>query len=101
MAVSSTFRERAPPVHFSPEEMGMLLAQKDNDVFNAVLQDGIHNSFMEVLKAYKVERQALVDRLTPQQVQGDMGSGEFSPQEALALYPRLSDVSSLAEQLRK
>ena len=79
----------------------MLLAQKDNDVFNAVLQAGIHNSFMEVLKAYKVERQALVDRLTPQQVQGDMGSGELSPQEALALYPRLSDVSSLAEQLHK
>jgi hypothetical protein len=95
------FANVPPPVDFSPDEMAMLLAQKDDGVFNAVLgADGIHNSYMEILRTYKDERKALMDRLTPQRVQGDMGSGELSPQEMLILQPRIIDVSSLAEQLR-
>ena len=80
----------------------MLLAQRDNAIFNSVLAaDGIHNSFLEVVKAYKNERAALMERLTPEQFEGDMGSGVLSREEALALQPRMIGVNSLVEDMRR
>lgn len=68
-----------PRVHFTSEEMGMLLAQKSDDIFNSVASiDEVHNALITVLEQHSVHRQDLMQRLpAPQQVEGEMGRGVF------------------------
>ena len=52
------------PVHFSSEEMGMLLGLKDYDVFNLVLSmDVIHNSLIDAVKVLNTERETLTEQI--------------------------------------
>jgi hypothetical protein len=57
------------PVHFSPDEMGMLLSLKNDDVFNSVAEmDVLHNSLIEALKVFNTERRNLTEQLQPANV---------------------------------
>ena len=92
-----------PPefVFFSADEMAMLLALKDNELFNLVMSlDVIHNSLVEMLKLLNVTRKDLTDRLKVQQIDGTTLSGVFSENEKLALRPKMIEVNALAEQVR-
>jgi hypothetical protein len=92
------------PIHFAADEMGMLLAQKDDDTFNSVLpMDIVHNSLIEVLKVFNAERRALGERLRPEEVNGVNGAvvtGVMDRDEALALRPRMIEVNGLINSLR-
>jgi hypothetical protein len=89
------------PVHFSSDELGMLLAQKNHDVFNrVVVMDVLHNSLNDAVDLLSRERRALTDRLQASHVDGAVVSGELNRKEWLALQPQMIEVNSLIEGLR-
>jgi hypothetical protein len=93
----------ADPVHFSMDELGMLLSLKNNEVFNSLVgMDMIHNSLIDVLKLFNVQRRDLTERLPPPTTagQGNMLGGYAPPEVFAALRPRMIEVNMLAEQLR-
>ena len=89
------------PVHFSSEEMGMLLALKNNDMFNLVLpMDVIHNSLIAAVKVLNTERAALTERLKTDEAEGAVLSSNLDRDQTLALRPRMINVNSLIEAIR-
>jgi hypothetical protein len=88
-------------VNFSSDEMGMLLSLKDDDTFNLVLSmDVKHNSLIDTIKVLSVERRALTERLTPEDVQDTMLSGKLNAEQERALWPRMIEVNGLIESAR-
>jgi hypothetical protein len=92
-----------PLVYFSSDEMGMLLRQKDDDVFNAVVSlDEVHNGMVETLKVYKELRMKLADRMPPPVAwQGHSLMGVLSKEQLAALRPDMVNVESVITQLRE
>jgi hypothetical protein len=89
------------PVHFSPEEMGLLLSFKNDEVFNSIVSmDVIHNSLTNAVKLLTTERRALTERLRADDASGAILSGVADRDQFLALRPRMIEVNSLIEQLR-
>jgi hypothetical protein len=89
------------PVHFSSEEMGMLLALKNDDVFNSVVSmDVIHNSLSTAVALLTKERRELTERLRAEEAKGAVLSGVLDPDQALVLRPRMIEVNSLIESIR-
>ena len=89
------------PVHFSSEEMGMLLALKNDDMFNLVLpMDTIHNSLIAAVKVLNTERAALTERLKVDEAEGAALSSTLDRDQTLALRPRMINVNSLIEAIR-
>jgi hypothetical protein len=82
--------------------MGMLLALKNDDVFNLVASmDVIHNGLSNAAKVFNEERRALTERLRHDEAKGAVLSGGFdSREQMLALRPRMIDVNSLIEAIR-
>ena len=92
-----------PPasVHFSSEEMSMLLALKNDDAFNLVVpMDAIHNSLNSTFKVLNTERRALTERLTVDDAEGTAVSGVLDKQQELALRPHMIEVNTLIENMR-
>jgi hypothetical protein len=92
-----------PPdhVHFSSDEMGMLLAQKDDDIFNAVVEiDVIHNSLVDALKVMQTLRMNLADRLVAEEVAGNKVSGVIPVAEGIKLRPKMIEVNMLVDNVR-
>jgi hypothetical protein len=89
-------------VHFSTDELGMLLSLRNNEVFNSVVgMDAIHNSLVDVFKLFNAERRGLTERLPPAtDGQGSILGGHISPEAFAALRPRMIEVNTLVEQLR-
>jgi len=89
-------------VDFTSEEMGMLLQQKDDEVFNSTLQaDVVHNAFVDALETLNTMQPELMERISPESVEGEVGKIAIPKDEALALRPAMINVNSLIEQLRK
>lgn len=89
------------PVHFSSDEMGMLLEQRDDSVFNSMLEADVHfNHFVGGLTTLQPMRAALMERIPPEQVTGATGRAVLPPKEYAALRPRMIEVNTLIEQLR-
>lgn len=88
-------------MHFTPDEMGMLLSLKDNDLFNLVInQDVCHNSLNDVVEKYNECRRKLTDQLTHDAVEGDKMSGSAARGEMLRLRPRIIEVNQLVAGIR-
>jgi hypothetical protein len=88
-------------VHFSSEEMGMLLAQKHDEVFNLVMSiDVIHNGLLSALASFNDHRMMLTQQLIPDRVEGTVLSGRLSDAQMLAHRPKMIEVNSLIEQIR-
>lgn len=89
------------PVHFSADEMGMLLGQKDSDVFNSVLSmDAIHNNLMGTIKFLNDKRMALTERLAAEQMEGNVASGVLREDQIAPLRPKIFEVNDLTEKVR-
>jgi hypothetical protein len=92
----------AEPVHFSPDEMAMLLGLKNNDVFNMVVSlDANHNHLIEATRLMGVERRALTQTLNADKVEGATISGTTDRNAYLALRPKMIEVTSLIEHIRR
>jgi len=94
-----------PPhaVHFTSDEISMLLDQKDNDVLNSVASmDEAHNSVIEMVALYKEEHVKLTDLFPPPSgAQDQLLFGFYTKQQWLALQPQMINVNSVIEQLRE
>ena len=92
-----------PPetISFSYDEMGMLLAQKDDDVFNLVwAMDTRHNSLVYLITRIEFARRELAARLRVDRVDGEVLSGILRDDERLTLQPRIIEINSLIENAR-
>ncbi len=94
-----------PPdqVHFSADEMSMILGQKDVRAFNAIVDlDVRHNSLIDVVKAFNVERNSLGERLAEsiQAFEGAKAGAVLTTQQLQQLRPKMIDVNSLVESIR-
>jgi len=92
-----------PPdhVHFSSEEMAMLLALKNNDVFSLVVsKDVAHNSLNDIIKLLNTEHRALTEQLKPEKAEGHVLSGNFDKDQLLALRPQMITVNRLIEAIQ-
>ncbi len=93
------------PMHFSSEEMAVLLAQSDDKVFHLVLGlDGQHNSIMTVLRSFRTLREAVEERLEPhriiERVDGEQVDVRYPMEVILNLRPRTIELNSLVKILR-
>ena len=95
------FANLPSPVSFSPEEMSMLMAMKNDNVFNQVLpMDAVHNSLLDVANTYRTERAILTERLRPYEFDGSIGRIALNQEQESALKPQMIVVNSIVEQLR-
>ena len=90
-----------PSVQFSPEELSMLLALKNNNVFNAVLpMDTIHNSLIEAANAFSTQRTLLTERLPVERAQDTSVGGTLTSDQLNAIRPQMIIVNQLVQQVR-
>jgi hypothetical protein len=88
-------------INFAPDEMGMFLGLKHDDVFNAVVDmDVVHNSLVEAVRVMNAERRALTERLQAEMVEGRVVSATLSREQAMDIRPRMIEVNSLIEGIR-
>ncbi|CAA2141767.1 hypothetical protein [Hyphomicrobium sp. ghe19] len=93
------------PIHFSHEEMGMLLALKDSFVFNAMMNmDVRHNSALATLRAFNDSRasltQAICSVASLDAEEGRLVSHSIPLSETAKLRPMMIEVNSLADDLK-
>lgn len=89
-------------VHFSPEEMGFLLGLKNDGVFNSVIDmDIIHNGFIESVRTMNNTRKELSERLRVVETDGDVAHIGLAKEEYLLVRPKMVEVNTLVEQIRK
>jgi hypothetical protein len=91
----------ADAVHFSPDEMSMLLGLKDMQVFNTVMDmDVRHNAVLDAARVMSAERRALTQRLEADEFEGSRLSGVIDPKMQLLLMPKIIEVDSVISQTR-
>jgi hypothetical protein len=92
-----------PPlnVDFSAEEMAVLLALKEYEIFNTVASlDQMHNSLNDAVRLLNSQRMSLTDRLQNETEAGDVLTGFMTEQQRIRLRPLMIDVNSLILQIR-
>jgi len=96
-----------PPefIRFSPDEMGMLISQGCDEVFNAVMEiDAIHNSLIAAIKAFNKERILLGERIAGtsevENAEGNVVSGIMTKEQFQVLRPIMIGVNSLFNAIR-
>lgn len=91
----------ADTVHFSPDEMSMLLGLKDLQVFNMIVDmDVRHNSVLDAARIMSTERRSLTERLKADEFEGVRLSGIMDPKTQLLLMPSIIEVNGLIAQTR-
>lgn len=87
------------PVHFSPEEMSMLLSLKDDDCFNAVMSlDAVHNAALQSFVTYRDMRRAFTNAL-PSDAEGVVGTIRLDREQLRHLRPKMIELNSLAQTM--
>jgi hypothetical protein len=88
-------------VVFTPEEMSMLLAQRDDNLFNTLLSmDSIHNSTLAIFLRYAEYRENLGAQLSVDRMDGNVGSTLLTNEEHKRLRPRMVELNGILDSLR-
>lgn len=83
------------PVHFSTDEMAMLLSLKENDFFNDLASlDLIHNSTIELFRKHAALRESLLEML-PANMDGMVGEIALSREKAMYVRPKMVEINGL------
>jgi hypothetical protein len=88
-------------MHFTAEEMGMLLGLKNDAVFNAVVElDLVHNTLFDAVRAMFEERRTLLELLKPRHVDPTMlVSGVLDPETEVVVRARMLQVNDLIKNV--
>ena len=87
-------------VFFSSEEMSMLIALKDDEVFNSVLLlDSVHNTLCDSFQKFHNERAILLNRTNADKFIGNVGQITLDEKQLLALQPQIIMVNTIIKQL--
>jgi hypothetical protein len=90
---------KSDDIHFSPDEMAMLLSV-DDKVFNEIAAlDDLHNQTTALFELYGQKRQATLSRFSGS-VSGSQVSASLTPDEVAWLMPRAMEMNSLIEMMR-
>lgn len=93
----ANFPER---VHFSTDEMAMLLSLQDDDVFNRIASlDELHNSTVDVFQTYAARRLSLTSML-PAAMEESVGTTALTESQMLALAPRMAELDGIISTIR-
>lgn len=88
-------------ISFATDEMGLLLAMNNDDIFNLVLAlDDVHNSLWGSVRTLQEEHALLLEQIRVVRFEGDVGKIELDHATQLRLRPRMIKVNRIAEQLR-
>jgi hypothetical protein len=88
-------------VIFTPEEMSMLMAQDDNNLFNTLLSmDSIHNSTLAIFSEYAKRREELQAQVSVQKMVGNVGTIVLSEEERRRLGPLMFELNDLLDGLK-
>ena len=89
------------PVHFSTDEMAMLLSLKDDDLFNNIVSfDAVHNGTIEIFQTLNERRQVLTAEL-PAKMDGAKGETVLTPEQLLFVEPKMVEVNMLVNSARE
>lgn len=89
----------ADSVHFSTDEVAMLLSLKDNDLFNDLISlDMIHNSTVELFRFHAALRESLLENL-PANMEGIVGEITLSAEQAMYVRPKMVEINELVTTL--
>jgi hypothetical protein len=84
------------PVHFSPDEMGLILAI-DNVLFNDLAPlDQLHNSTVAIFDVYNTRRDAVLERLGAE-MKGHIGTTMLTPEQKQWFDPRAVELNGLVQ----
>jgi hypothetical protein len=87
-------------VTFTSEEMSLLMALKESDLLNRVINlDLIHNSLIDAMAAYGIQRMALTDRLSAVSIDDTHVETHLSPEQAATLAPKMMALDQLVDHL--
>lgn len=82
-------------IHFTTDEMVMLLGLKDNDLFNDLVEmDERHNATITAFEAYRDHRLALTEML-PSNINGVVGTVELTQDQLKVIGPKMVELDSL------
>ena len=82
-------------VHFSTDEMAMLLSLKDNDLFNDLASlDVVHNSTIELFRTHASLRAKLLEML-PANIEGMVGEVHLTAEQAMYVRPKMVEINAL------
>ncbi len=88
-------------VLFKPEELSLLMAQEDNDIYNNVcILDEIHAAIIDTAKLYAIERGKLLEELKPTSFNNDIGLQSISSEQLSRMMPQIVIVNSVLFQLQ-
>lgn len=92
-------------VHFTPDEMSLLLAQANDRIFHLVLGlDDRHNDIITLMRSFQEKRTEINRRLEPHQiidrVVGDRVDVRYPPDVMRALSPYAIDLNSIVDHLQ-
>lgn len=84
------------PVHFSSDEMSMLLGLQNDDVFNEIVAiDTKHNGLISALNILNLERKQLTEKIGGGVANGLVVTSVFSEQKVMELSPYIITVNEL------
>lgn len=86
-------------VHFSTDEMALLLGLKNFEVFNKVVSfDELHNSTIEIFATYTERRSSMTATLSAE-LDGAVGSTDLDAKQLAMLAPRMYELDALLKQM--
>lgn len=86
----------AEVVHFSTDEMAMLLSLKDNNLLNDLASlDVIHNSTIDLFRTHASHRAALLERLIPENMDGMVGEIVLTKEQVMYVRPKMVELNAL------
>ena len=87
-------------IWFSADEMGTLVACKDNDLFNDIAGlDDVHNGLIQSLALYRERRAALSDMLPARRMEGAVGTIEMDREAYERVAPRMAELDQMVSDL--
>jgi hypothetical protein len=87
-------------ISFSTDELSMLLALKNDALFNSMLSmDSVHNSILALFAALKEKHELLADQL-PSTFEGRIASTQASPEQLSRARPTMININIIASSLR-
>jgi hypothetical protein len=94
------------PIHFTTEEMSVLLAQANDKVFHQVMGlDDQHNTMITLMRAFQAGRADLNQRLEPyriiDRIEGDRVEARFPADVIQNFSPYTIELNSLVAHLRE
>jgi hypothetical protein len=91
-----------PHVSFTTEEMALLLAIGEDDLFNGSLTlDDLHNTVADLVDLHRRKRDELSRGIPPQAMSGSTGSASLTGTEALPFRPLMIETNDLILGLRE